>query len=157
MSEDEQPVTGSHDYRAYVGFPEKYDLVAAMQFNLLTTLGLRDHHHLLDIGCGSLRVGRLLIPYLRKGHYHGLEPNEWLVTEGFQQELGEDIRELKAPTFQHRDDYGMEDFGVPFDFMVAQSIFSHTPQSQIRQCFAQVAKTLAPEGRFAATFMITAM
>jgi len=49
--------TGSKHYRAFVGPPDKYDLVSAMQFNLLTSLGLRECHHLLDIGCGSLRAG----------------------------------------------------------------------------------------------------
>src|SRR5437763_10973182 len=58
---------GDPQYRAYVGPPEDYDLVAAMAFNLLTTLGLRQHHSLLDIGCGSLRIGRILIPYLNRG------------------------------------------------------------------------------------------
>jgi len=31
---------GDPHYRAYVGPPEDYDLIAAMTFNLLTTLGL---------------------------------------------------------------------------------------------------------------------
>ena len=44
-------------YKAYVGPPSVYDLVGAMQFNLLTSFGLRDFHKLLDIGCGSLRAG----------------------------------------------------------------------------------------------------
>jgi len=35
---------GDAHYRAYVGPPEDYDLIAAMTFNLLTTLGLRQHH-----------------------------------------------------------------------------------------------------------------
>ena len=41
---------GDSHYRAYVGPPEDYDLIAAMTFNLLTTLGLRQHHSLLDVG-----------------------------------------------------------------------------------------------------------
>ena len=62
---------GDNHYRAYVGPPKDYDLVSAMVFNLLTCLGLRQHHRVLDIGCGSLRSGRLLIPYLNKGNYFG--------------------------------------------------------------------------------------
>ena len=38
------PKPGDAHYRAYVGPPEDYDLIAAMAFNLLTTLGLRQHH-----------------------------------------------------------------------------------------------------------------
>lgn len=90
---------GDAHYRAYVGPPEDYDLIAAMTFNLLTTLGLRQHHSLLDVGCGSLRIGRLLIPYLNRGKYFGIEPNEWLVREGIQRELGESLLQIKRPTF----------------------------------------------------------
>jgi len=90
---------GDSHYRAYVGPPEDYDLIAAMTFNLLTTLGLRQHHSLIDIGCGSLRIGRLLIPYLNEGNYFGLEPNEWLVDEGIKRELGEALVRIKRPTF----------------------------------------------------------
>ena len=39
---------GDPHYRAYVGPPEDYDLIAAMTFNLLTTLGLRQDHSLLS-------------------------------------------------------------------------------------------------------------
>ena len=90
---------GDPQYRAYVGPPEDYDLIAAMTFNLLTTLGLRQHHSLLDVGCGSLRIGRLLIPYLNRGKYFGVEPNEWLVDEGIRRELGETLVQIKRPTF----------------------------------------------------------
>ena len=54
------PLTGSHIYRAFVWPAEKYDVVSAMQFNLLTFLGLREYYYLLEIGCGSLRGGRFL-------------------------------------------------------------------------------------------------
>ena len=70
---------GSHHYRAFVGLPQKYDLVAANQFCILTTLGLRENHKLLDIGCGSLRGGRLFIPYLLPNGYYGIEPEKWLI------------------------------------------------------------------------------
>lgn len=80
--------TGSHHYRAFVGSPEKYDLVSAIQFNLLTSIGLRENHYLLDIGCGSLRGRRLFIVYLLSAHYLEIEPEKWLIEEGIKKELG---------------------------------------------------------------------
>lgn len=65
-----------NSYREYVGPETEYDLIGAMQFRLLSTLGLRENHKLLDFGCGSLRAGRLFIPYLNPGNYTGVEPNE---------------------------------------------------------------------------------
>src|SRR5690242_11872125 len=69
---------GDPHYRSFVGPPERYDLLAALQFNLLTSLGLREYHSLLDIGCGSLRAGRLFMTYLLPGNYCGVEPEQWL-------------------------------------------------------------------------------
>ena len=62
------------DYRSYVGPTHQYDLIGAAQFALLYALGLREHHRLLDIGCGSLRAGRMLISYLAPGGYTGVDP-----------------------------------------------------------------------------------
>src|SRR5947207_13809129 len=114
---------GDPHYRAYVGPPEDYDLIAAMTFNLLTTLGLRQHHSLLDIGCGSLRTGRLLIPYLNRGKYFGIEPNEWLVQEGIRHELGEMWVQCKRRTFSFADSpETVIRAKLSFDFALAQSI-----------------------------------
>jgi hypothetical protein len=78
---------GSRHFRAYVGPPGQFDFMGATQFRLLTTLGLREHHSLLDFGCGSLRAVRLLIPYLLPGRYYGLEPNRWLIEDGINTQL----------------------------------------------------------------------
>lgn len=144
---------GSHHYRAYVGPPEKYDLVAAVQFNLLTCLGLREFHFLLDIGCGSLRAGRLFIPYLLPGHYFGIEPEQWLIEEGIKNELGADILRAKRPVFSHDLDFDCTKFNQKFDFILAQSIFSHASASQIRKCLSEVEKCMQPGGIIAATFV----
>jgi SAM-dependent methyltransferase len=146
---------GDPHYRAYVGPPEDYDLIAAMTFNLLTTLGLRQHHSLLDVGCGSLRIGRLLIPYLNRGKYFGIEPAEWLVAEGIKQELGETVVQIKRPTFFFTDSpEAVVQAKVLFDFALAQSIFSHCGLDLIRGWLSAVSRSLAQEGALIATFLI---
>ena len=144
---------GSRHYRAYVGPPEKYDLVAANQFNLLTWLGLREFHFLLDIGCGSLRAGRLFIPYLLPGHYFGIEPEQWLIEDGIKNELGPDILRVKRPAFRHDSDFDCTKFNQAFDFIVAQSVFSHASTSQIRKCLSAVEKCMQPRAILVATFV----
>ena len=146
---------GDSQYRAYVGPPEDYDLVAAMAFNLLTTLGLRQHHSLLDIGCGSLRIGRLLIPYLNRGKYFGVEPNEWLVEEGIRRELGDTLVQIKQPTFFFSDSPDtISQAQVAFDFALAQSIFSHCGLDLIKSWLSAISRSLAANGALVGTFLI---
>src|SRR6186997_3029127 len=146
---------GDPQYRAYVGPPEDYDLIAAMTFNLLTTLGLRQHHSLLDVGCGSLRIGRLLIPYLNRGKYFGVEPNEWLVQEGIKRELGEMLLQIKCPTFFFSDSpETITQAKVSFDFALAQSIFSHCGLDLIQAWLSTISRSLAQDGALLATFLI---
>jgi SAM-dependent methyltransferase len=140
------------EYRAHVGPSGLYDIFSAVQFNLLTALGLRDNLFLLDIGCGSLRAGRLFIPYLRPGHYFGIEPLPWLVQEGIDNEIGEEMVRIKRPTISHDDNFTLSLFGRTFDFLIAQSIFSHTSEQQLRRCLSETKNVLAPGGILAATF-----
>jgi SAM-dependent methyltransferase len=144
---------GDTHYRAYVGPPENYDLISAMVFNLLTCVGLRQHHRLLDIGCGSLRSGRLLIPYLDPGKYIGVEPNKRAVIDGIAHELGDDIIQIKKPVFSYK--ASLEEFDAPLelDYAVAQSIFSHTSKSMLDGWLADVAAHMRDTGALFATFL----
>jgi len=140
------------DYRAGVGPRVFYDVISAHIFSLLTRHGLREHHKLLDVGCGSLRVGRLFIIYLRKGNYFGVEPNFWLVEEAIKQELGQEILDLKSPFFSESMRFEFSEFNTKFDFALANSIFTHAPRWQIELCFEELARVMRRGGRFYATY-----
>ncbi|MBI4259641.1 MAG: class I SAM-dependent methyltransferase [Actinobacteria bacterium] len=142
---------GDRHYRAWVGNPTLFDVAAAMQFTLLTALGLREDHYLLDVGCGSLRAGRLFIPYLLPGRYHGIEPEAWLVEEGIERELGRDILRVKEPVFSHVDDFRLTVFGRRFDYILAHSILSHTGHDLAAGILGEARETLQPGGAFVAT------
>jgi len=140
-------------HRAYVGPEDRYDLVGAMQFRLLCALGLREHHKLLDLGCGSLRAGRLFIPYLARGKYHGVEPNHWLVEKAIEQEIGHDLIALKWPHFHCIDNFQADECGRDYDYILAQSIFSHTGVDLLRRALASFARALSLKGIAVATFI----
>lgn len=144
---------GDPHYRAYVGPPMDYDLVAAMVFNLLTSVGMRQHHVLLDVGCGSLRSGRLLIPYLNAGNYVGVEPNKWLVKDGIRNEIGQDMISIKRPRFFYQS--SLDDVGATInaDYAVAQSIFSHCGMDLFDKWLGEISKHLKPTGALFATFL----
>lgn len=144
---------GARHYRAFIGATQTYDIFSHMQFSLMTLLGMRQEHSLLDIGCGSLRAGKLFITYLLPERYFGIEPEQWLVEEGIDRELGRELVAMKKPRFLFERDFSATKFGRRFDFAIAQSIFSHASVAQIRRCLSEVAKCLEAEGMFAASFV----
>lgn len=144
---------GAAHYSAYVGPPGQWDIMGAAQFRLMTALGLRESHKVLDIGCGALRAGRLLMMYLNKGGYFGIEPNNWLIEDAIASEIGSGLIELKAPSFAASSDFAAEAFGVAFDFILAQSIFSHAGPELVDLALQRFKAALAPGGLVLATFI----
>lgn len=140
-------------HRKRVGSVDTYDVAAAMQFNLLTCLGLREGHSLLDIGCGSLRAGKLFLPYLGPGRYFGIEPDQSLIDDGIREEVGRDLIGIKRPTFRNDSLFRLTAFGRKFDFLLAHSIFSHAALRQIEVCLSEAVQVMEPSAVFAATFV----
>lgn len=148
------PPEGMATHRDFVGPLERYDVNAAMMFNLLTTLGLRGRHKLLDIGCGSLRNGRLLIPYLDAGNYVGFEPNQWLVDEAVRTDVGEDLIRIKQPKFFYSTSPDALDPSLRFDYAFANAVFVHGPLSLFRAWITKTSQCLKDSGVFLASFHV---
>jgi hypothetical protein len=144
---------GSRHYRAFVGDTQTYDIFSYMQFTLMTLLGLRQEHTLLDIGCGSLRAGKLFVMYLLPGRYFGIEPEQWLVEDGIEREVGHELVSRKSPRFLFDQNFSCAAFGVEFDYIIAQSIFSHASLAQIRRCLSQARECMKDASLFAASFV----
>jgi hypothetical protein len=143
---------GDKHYMAYVGPPLRYDIMGATQFRLLCTLGLRANDYLLDFGCGSLRAGKFFINYLDENRYYGVEPNQWLIEDAIKNRIGNDIIQIKKPTFAHNEDFSVK-FDLQFDFILAQSIFSHTDKSLISVALKNFEKCLKRDGIIIVTFV----
>ncbi len=72
-------------HRGYVG--GMWEEIGKLQFDFLLCKGLKPDSHLLDIACGSLRLGVKAIPYLERSHYLGIEKESGLVKAGLEKEL----------------------------------------------------------------------
>lgn len=145
---------GDAHYMAYIGPPAQYDIMGAAQFRLLCALGLRANHRLLDFGCGSLRAGRLFLAYLDRGCYFAVEPNTWLIEEAVKNQLGQDMIALKNPHFNDNTEFKTNVFGgQQFDFILAQSVFSHAGGGLISTALANFRESLDTGGLIAATFI----
>ncbi|HLY47206.1 MAG TPA: class I SAM-dependent methyltransferase [Stellaceae bacterium] len=144
---------GAAHYRAYVGPPDRYDFMSASQFALLFALGLREQQRVLDFGCGSLRLGRLLIPFLRPDRYFGIDPNKWLIEDALVNELGRDILDCKRPTFGFNSDFCCDVFDTKFDYIVAQSILTHCGPDLAGQLLQSMRDALEEGGKAIFTFI----
>ncbi len=94
----------------------------------------------------------MLIPYLRPGRYFGIEPEKWLVEEGIEKELGREILGLKHPQFHFTSDFSLKAFGEEFDFVVAQSVFSHCFPGLLSLGLGNISNNLKTSGRLFATY-----
>jgi cyclopropane fatty-acyl-phospholipid synthase-like methyltransferase len=147
----DEKIKGGH-YRTWVG--GEWETHGPRQLEYLVELGLQPGHRLLDVGCGALRGGRHFVDYLDAGNYYGVDINETLLDAGYERELTPELQ-AKLPRDHLR---ATERFDVhfdgPFDFAIAQSLFSHVSFNQIRLCLYRVAKEMQPGGRFLSTFFI---
>lgn len=144
---------GDAHYRAYVGPPKRFGLLTELQMSLLSALALEETDRVLDFGCGSLRLGRSLIPFLHKGGYCGIEPNGWLIEDGLDYESGRDICAVKAPRFDSNADFDCTVFNESFDFIVAQSIITHAGPDQANRMLETAARALKADGMIVLSYI----
>src|SRR5829696_413187 len=146
---DEQIAAGVH--RGKVG--RDWEGTGKLQQEFLIAQGLAPASKLLDVGCGALRAGILLAKHLDPGNYYGIDVNESLIRAALVHELPQDGIEDRVPAENLRVTDRFEcDFGVAFDYAIAQSVFTHLPLNHIRLCLFQLSRVMAPGGRFFATF-----
>lgn len=137
-------------HRDYIG--GSWDKIGSLQFDFLCSKGMQPESYLLDIACGSLRLGVKAIPYLQSGHYLGIEKESGLVAAGFEHELDNDVRIAQSPCIVISDSFEFEKFQQKADFAIAQSLFSHLPPDLINLCFKKLHPWLADQGAFFATY-----
>src|SRR5262245_41625013 len=121
-------------HRGYVGRMEWYQADGQRQFEFMLEHGLQPGDVLCDIGCGSLRGGRLFIEYLDRGNYLGLDGEGELVELGLRHELDPRVREDKAPEFVVSYGFEFRRFSRFPTRALALALFSHLNRRDIRLC-----------------------
>jgi SAM-dependent methyltransferase len=104
----------------------RWDETARVQMAILTAEGMQPHHRLLDIGCGSLRLGHKAVAFLHQGHYWGTDASLALMRRGHERELADPAR---LPVAQLVQDADFTFPGIPadIDFAIAFGVFTHLP------------------------------
>lgn len=130
-----------------------WDQIGAHQMAYLLSQGLRPDQRFLDIGCGSLRLGSRLIPWMEPGGYFGTDISSVLIEAGRMAELDDDGR-ARAPSenFAVNEDFGFEFLPGPVDMAIAQSVFTHLPLNHLRRCLATLAPWMVSGGTLFVTY-----
>lgn len=122
------------------------------QVSILFKAGLKPHHDFLDIGCGWLRLGAALLPYLEDGRYHGIDATQVNLDIGreFLARLG--IRQ--SPHLLCDAEFAFDKFGKAFDVVFCHAVFTHLSHTQIEHCLAGVQRVMKPGGAGYFTFYL---
>jgi hypothetical protein len=110
----------------------RWDETGLIQMQILLDQGLDPHHHLLDIGAGSLRLGCRAVPYLEAGHYWATDLSGDLMRAGHRAELADPAR---LPVDQLIEDADFSLTGVPntITHAIAFAVFTHLPMNHLRR------------------------
>lgn len=123
-----------------------------LQFDYLRGHGLEPHQRVLEIGCGNLRAGWLLIDYLDAGNYFGVDisPEVLFAAQDtlVRHDLAGKLPHLTLVKDMHFAFLPAENF----DVVHAHSVFSHSPLSVIEECFAHIGRVMKPDAFFDFTF-----
>lgn len=117
-------------HRVFVG--GDFDKIGKWQFDyLLKHAGLLKSDRFLDIACGSLRLGKLMIPHLDTGNYYGIEAEQEILDAGIQHELSTNT---KNPKFAVNSEFDFS-FCPVYDVAWSNSLLSHLTLTDIRKLF----------------------
>lgn len=136
-------------YKAYVG--GDYEQGSNQQLDYCMKRGLKPSDVFADIGCGSLRLGRKLIPYLEEGNYIGIDREKLLIDLALEHEVDPGLVQQKKPHFIITDCFDFAQLPKKPTFCVAFSLFTHLAPSDIKLCL----KNLRPYVETGAVFYTT--
>jgi SAM-dependent methyltransferase len=133
-----------------VGPADLWEMKRRFQIDFLKGVGLRPDHHLLDLGCGTMRGGIPLIQYLDVGHYTGVDVRPAVLEEGCR-EIEENGLVGRQPQLLCCEDLREFQAGRCFDVIWAFAVLIHMPDSVLDGALEAVARHLEPAGIFYAT------
>ena len=131
-----------------------WDEIGPLQLDFLVSKGLMPHHRLLDIGCGTLRAGRHFIRYLDAGNYFGIDISPKAIEYAHELVSREGLSEKRpALIVSARKDLKFGEYeGEKFDYLLAQSVFTHLPPEAIAECLQHAGTVMSSSSAFYCTY-----
>ena len=123
-----------------------------MQLSFLYKRGLTSSSTVLDLGCGPMRLGSVLIPLLEDGWYYGqdINPSTIIFGEEVLREAG--ISEQAPYSLFASDQFDLSLVDRPVQIAFSNSLFSHLTLNSILTALLQLQTVLDQSGVFYATF-----
>lgn len=139
----EQHATVFDDERA-IGRGD-YDQFGRVELAILKEAGLRPDSTLLDMGCGTGRLGVHAVPYLSSGRYIGTDISDTMLTRArhhLAPLVGAEVELVKQPpsTFPAPD--------ASVDMICAFSVFTHMEPEDMYRYLVDARRIVAPDGCF---------
>lgn len=131
-----------------------WEEIGTLQFEFLTTRNLQPHHKMLDLGCGTLRGGRHFIKYLQPGNYYGIDISPKAISSAKQlvQREGLSDRRPHLLISENKNLKFAEFSGQRFDYILAQSVFTHLKPDHIKECFEHIGSIMQRSSAFYFTY-----
>lgn len=105
-------------------------------FDWMMRRGLRSHWRVLDVGCGTMRLGIWLTEFLESGHYTGVEPDAESLRVARDYEIPLHGLQQKSPTL-------LADLGDvvdgSMDAVILFSVINHLDRNQQVKLFRRIA------------------
>lgn len=119
----------------------RWDETGRVQMDLLTKAGLQPHHHLLDIGAGSMRLGCKAVPYMDPGHYWATDKSRALMLAGHRAELPDPSR-LNPDQLIEDEDFTLPGIPTLITHAICFGVFTHLPLDHLELALLRISQRL---------------
>lgn len=139
------------DHRGFVG--GMWDEIGQLQFEYMRSKGLSPEARFIDVACGSLRGGRLFIPYLNAHNYYGFDILRALIDAGLTHEIAPlGVMDKVSPdNFVAAEGFAFPASWRDIDSGIALSLFTHLTLNSIALCLSNLRDVMKDGARFYAT------
>lgn len=115
--------------------------------------GLQPQHRLLDYGCGILRGGLYIVPFLNPGNYVGIDISGSRIEQGRELMRKNSIPDDRYATYLVRDCLLRElEKERSFDYVWAHAVLMHMPENDIRTFLKSLRRHITCESYFFFTY-----
>ena len=131
---------------------DNFNAHAETHFTYLIEQGLTPSMVVLDVGCGALRTGSKLVPYLDANNYFGIDRMPELIEFGLNEVLEKDVVFEKNPTFSVNSVFDLKFMNKKADIVWCQSLMSHLDEKDIKLCLNNVKNICKEETKIYFTY-----